>query len=140
MKMCKCERIFLLRYKSKRTKIDQNWHYKTDFLPAFYSTRLSLSAITRSVHCKFNCITVNIDKTQHGIYLIQNLYKLSLCLLFKSACLFKSGQAYYPFCSNKDVFMTKNLVVAFLVSLFHVVLSTLIYLRHFMKICLNCIH
>ena len=28
--------------------------------------------MTRSVHCRFNCITVNFDKTQHGIYTIQN--------------------------------------------------------------------
>ena len=28
--------------------------------------------ITRSLHCKFNCIIVNFDMAQHGIYLIQN--------------------------------------------------------------------
>ena len=27
--------------------------------------------MTRRVHCKFNSITVNFDRTQHGIYLIQ---------------------------------------------------------------------
>ena len=28
--------------------------------------RVSLDAMTRSVKGKFNCITVNFDKTQHG--------------------------------------------------------------------------
>ena len=38
----------------------------------FYQDRVSLDIITRRVHCKFNCITVNFDMTQHGIYMIQN--------------------------------------------------------------------
>ena len=34
---------------------------------------VSLDAIKRSVHGKFNGISVNFDRTQHGIYLIKNL-------------------------------------------------------------------
>ena len=34
----------------------------------FINTELVLDAITRSVHGKFNCITVNFDRAQHGIY------------------------------------------------------------------------
>ena len=35
--------------------------------------RVSLDEITRSVHGKLNCVTVNFDKTQHGIHVIQIL-------------------------------------------------------------------
>ena len=31
-----------------------------------------LDTITKMVLCKFNCITVNFDRTLHGIYMIQN--------------------------------------------------------------------
>ena len=43
-------------------------------VPKLYYNLLgvSLGTITRSVNCKFNCITVNFDKTQHGSYLIWN--------------------------------------------------------------------
>ena len=33
--------------------------------------------ITRSVHCKFNCITVIYNGTQHGIYLGSSVTKVS---------------------------------------------------------------
>ena len=33
-----------------------------------YNQPTQNNAITRSEHGKFNCITVNFDKTQHGIY------------------------------------------------------------------------
>ena len=33
---------------------------------------METTAITRRVYCKFNCVAVNFDRTQHGIYLIQN--------------------------------------------------------------------
>ena len=29
--------------------------------------RVSLEAITRSVHCKFNCVTVNFDQIQNDL-------------------------------------------------------------------------
>ena len=34
----------------------------------------SKTPITRSVHVKFNCITVLLDRTQHGFYIIQNVH------------------------------------------------------------------
>ena len=37
-----------------------------------YNTELVLDAITISVHNKFNWITINFDRTQHGISSIQN--------------------------------------------------------------------
>ena len=38
----------------------------------------SLGGITTSVNSEFNCITVDFEKTQHGINVIQN--SLTLCL------------------------------------------------------------
>ena len=46
-----------------------------------------MTPITRSVHCKFNCITVALDRTSHGFYIFQNvnrnaLYKTHFILSF----------------------------------------------------------
>ena len=34
----------------------------------------SKTQITRSVYCKFNCITVKYNGTQHGIYIILEVH------------------------------------------------------------------
>ena len=36
----------------------------------------SKNQITRSVQCKFNCISVKYDGTPHGIYLVNTFYDL----------------------------------------------------------------
>ena len=46
----------------------------------------------QSVHCKFNCITVNFDGTQHGIYIIFNFIRNSLYKFNKLG--FVLGQIY----------------------------------------------
>ena len=35
----------------------------------------SKTPITRAVHCKFNSITVVLDRTEHGFYIIQNVHQ-----------------------------------------------------------------
>ena len=32
---------------------------------------VSLDGIIRRVHCKYNCIAVNFEETQHGIFVMQ---------------------------------------------------------------------
>ena len=34
----------------------------------------SKTPITRSIHYKFNCITVALDRTRHSFYIIQNVH------------------------------------------------------------------
>ena len=34
----------------------------------------SKTQLTRSVHCKFNCVTVKYNGTQHGIYIILEVH------------------------------------------------------------------
>ena len=38
----------------------------------YFNTELVGGAITRSVHNRLNCITVNFDKSKHGIYMVLN--------------------------------------------------------------------
>ena len=49
-------------------------HTCTHQSTTFMQTKLSLDGIAISVQGKFNCITVNFEKIQHGIYVIDILF------------------------------------------------------------------
>ena len=46
------------------------WHRKISVTQLLALSKSTYN--TRSVHCKFNGITINFDRTQHSIYQIQN--------------------------------------------------------------------
>ena len=52
--------------------LSQNWLV---MIGGFLLTQSkSKTPITRSVHSKFNCLTIVLDRTQHGSYIIQNVH------------------------------------------------------------------
>ena len=55
---------------------------KTNKILKHLTQSQSKTPITRSVHCKFNCITVALDRTQHGFYIFQNVIINSLYKMF----------------------------------------------------------
>ena len=46
--------------------------------------KVSLDSITKSAHCKFNCITVNFEKIQHRIYMNPDSFHLQILLCYKT--------------------------------------------------------
>ena len=66
---------FAFNQHTKQLNLESFFLYKTGFQPVSSNTEEVQDAITRSVHCKFDCITVNFDWKGHF-----NCHQLSLII------------------------------------------------------------
>ena len=57
--------------------------------------RVSQDTITKRVHYKFSCITINFDRTQLGVYMIQNFI---LSIIYNYNCYSWECQTLYTLC------------------------------------------